>query len=381
MLPRILFVIVCLSIAFSISAQEDEKHAIAQRRSILYHGPGITFYEAGVLQAGMQVTIIERSQVGNWVYIQRNNDERVVLEGWLPGGYLSLSPALSFAEVPVSSLHDADPQNVRSQSMSRLYETPVIPRLSTAMISVFEEGQERGNNPAGIAKVGDSLSATDQYISIFSAEEHILGPYVYLQETLDHYAESTKQENIAAQVGLTTYVVFDPFWATSEQCEHNEDPLRCAYRTQQPSIAFIAFGANDVRHMTDEEFAQQMRMIAQITLEHGIIPVLSTFSAHPDEELFWQSINFNLRVQEIAAEYEVPLINLWSAVQALPDYGLDQDRVHLTQTGYTYLKYDDGLEAYSGIALQNLLVLRTLHEIRTQLEEHNPSTADPAEKR
>jgi hypothetical protein len=138
-----------------------------------------------------------------------------------------------------------------------------------------------------------------------------------------------------------------------------------------PAIAFILFCGNDVRHMTDEDYDEQMRMMVAEILREGTIPVLSTCSTHPEEDFFWQSINFNLRLKHIAEEHEIPIINLWSAARHLPEYGLDEDMIHLRQTGFNFLKYDSGQEAYSGVSLQNLLVLRTLHEIRLTLTGQN----------
>lgn len=371
LLRTVLFI--CLLVCFIPTLAQDNIAALSRRRAILYQGPGITFRESGVLPVGAEVNIVERNRVGNWVRVQWRGNETIQVDEWLPTGYLEIPTTLFFSNIPVNpSISDADPVTVRSQSMSALYEAPVLPTISPAMVEIYQIGQEVGNDASTVIKIGDSLAASDQYLTIFSADEHELGPYDHLHETLEYYGTNMDENNIAAQIGLTSYVVFDPFWATSELCISGEDPLDCAVRTGKPTIAFVLFGPNDVRHMTDEEFDGQMRQVVQRLLDHGVIPVLSTFSAHPDEALFWQSINFNLRLLIIADDYQIPLINLWSAIQMLPDYGLDEDRVHLTQTGYNYLKYDGGIEAYSGIALQNLLALATLHEIRLTLEQSLP---------
>ena len=49
-----------------------------------------------------------------------------------------------------------------------------------------------------------------------------------------------------------------------------------------------------------------MRAIVDDTIEHGIIPVLSTFSYDPGMGLWNQSVNFNHRLIEIAADYQSP---------------------------------------------------------------------------
>src|SRR5690606_27120024 len=109
-------------------------------------------------------------------------------------------------------------------------------------------------------------------------------------------------------------------------------------------------------------------LIVEESLAAGVIPVLSTFSNDPEAPLWWQSINFNLRLADIAAEYEVPLINLWAAARILPAYGLDQDQVHLKNSGFRYIKFTRGNEADYGVTLQNLLSIRMLDEIRRTLD-------------
>lgn len=343
--------------------------ATSHRQTFLHAGPGHTFVDVATLNPGIPVEIVERNSSGTWLRVRRYaSDGRVALDGWVMTGYLNLSPELNYAQIPVNlDLADADSSRVNSQSMSRLYAVPIIPTISDTMVSVFWRGQAFGNQPNVITKVGDSLSATDQYLSPFSAPEYELGPYDFLEPTLLYYGASTAQDSVAAQIGLSTYVVFDPLWADDEICEPNETPLACEYRTKRPSVAFIMFGPNDVRSMTETEYAAQMRLIVEESLLAGVIPVLFTFSTHEDEAFFWQSINFNLELVAIAEEYSVPLINLWSAARPLPQFGLDEDRVHLAHSGFNTLKYDTGHETWYGVSLQNLLALRTLHNIRLTL--------------
>ena len=61
-----------------------------------------------------------------------------------------------------------------------------------------------------------------------------------------------------------------------------------------------------------------------------------------------------------------PVINLWSAARSLPGYGIGSDNIHLTAAGVT-VKLGQHESRY-GIALQNLIVLTTLHELMLALE-------------
>ncbi len=377
-MARILF-FVFFSLVFNVSGvvhaqaaepAADPTTAVPYQEVFVFAGPGDSHRELTVLPAGVEVRIIERNNIGSWVRIQQTRDDgRVMVDGWVLSGYLTLDERLRFSEVPVN---DEVPQSDRIKqqylSVAELYEVPVIPRVSEAMREVYVRGQWLGNQSNVITKVGDSVAANDLYLTPMHLDNYELGAYDYLAGTIEFFGDSLAEESVAARVGMTTYVVFDPLWADKDVCRANESPLDCEYRLKKPSVAMIFFGGNDVRHMTDEDFDGQMRQLVEESLASGVIPVLSTFSCDPDAPLWWQSINFNLRLRDIAAEYEVPLINLWAAARILPDYGLEQDRVHMKNSGWDHIKFTKGNEAFYGTTLQNLLAIRMLDEIRRTLE-------------
>jgi hypothetical protein len=352
------------------SFQSSSTLTSAHRESVLYAGPGDTHLQLGVLTPGVEVSIIERNRIGNWLHVQRKNErDETIIEGWVMIGYLNLSPELRFSEVPVNTeIKDADPTTLRSESLVTLYSVPVIPDVSEKMRDVYIKGLWRGNDPKTVTKVGDSLSVSKMYLTPMSLEEYHLGPYDYLQETIDYFGASTADHSVASRIGMSSLVVFDSMWATDERCKEDESPLECEFRLKKPSIALVLFGPNDVLSMNSETYREQMTKIVQTSLDHGVIPVLSTFSVDPDYEYWWQSVNFNIALTEIAAEYEVPLMNLWAAARPLPNYGLDSDNVHLAHSGFQVLQLDRGHETWYGVSLQNLLAIRTLNEIKETLK-------------
>ncbi len=359
-----------LAFAQESTPEPDPLLTHAYRDAVIYAGPGETYLILGTLRAGIEVTIAERNRIGNWLHVQRPGAQAdtFAVEGWVMTGYLSLAPTLRFSEVTVNNeLIDADITTVESDTLQRLYAVPIIPQISEAMRRVYAQGQMRGNDSHSVTKIGDSLSESPIYLQIMAEPQSVLGAYDYLAETIGYYGESAGLPSVAAVIGLSSIVVFDPTWADPGLCEPNETPLACEYRRKQPSVSFIMFGPNDLRTISAERYAEQMRRIIEETLDLGIIPVVSTFSCDPQEQYWDQCLLFNLALVDLAVEYEIPLINLWSAARSLPDYGLDVDRVHLAFSGFRYLKYDTGHESWFGVSLQNLLALVTLDEIRRTL--------------
>jgi len=362
-------IIIAAVVSRPLQAPAALPETTAYREVVVYAGPGGSYQQLSKLNPGLPITIIERNHTGMWVHIARKTEDgKVVQEGWVISGFLNRDASLHFSDVPVNvTVADADPTTVKSKSMASLFAVPVIPAISDAMVKVYQEGLQLGNASNSITKVGDSLVANVQYLRPMSNSRRELGPYDYLADTIDYYGASMAMDSVAARLGMSTYGIVDPFWADKTRCQPAETPLDCEYRIKKPSVAFIMFGPNDVRSMTEDKYAGQMRHIIEDSLKHGVIPVISTFSTDPTEEFFWQSINFNLQLVSLAQEYQIPLINLWAAARDLPEYGLDIDKVHLKVNGLDYLKYDTGYEAFYGVSLHNLLVICTLDDIRHKL--------------
>lgn len=336
------------------------------RQVYVFAGPGHTHTQIGVIDPDIPLRIVERNRVGNWVRIQRmGNDGSVIVDGWIISGYIRYTPELRYSLIPVNYTEpDHNPGNAAYPSFAELYRAPLVSPIDELMVEVFELGQDMGNNPNGVTKVGDSLLVSPQILNVMSRTDNALGPYDFLAPTIVFYGQGITPYSIANTVGMNTFTVLDPMWAPGGSCLPNEAPLTCEYRIRKPSVAFILFGPNDLRTTDAATFGRNITRIVDETLAAGIIPVLSTFSLDQQSDLFWSGINFNLELKRVAEENHVPLINLWGAARPLPDYGLDQDRIHLRQTGWDNLRLDGGQEAFSGAALYNLLAIYTLHSIR-----------------
>lgn len=337
----------------------------------VFGGPGVTYPQVGYLNAEVPARVVERNATGTWVHVLRYDAAgNTILDGWIISGYIQGRSQLDFAAMPANTtIPDNLPANSGSASLGDLYAAPIIPAISPAMLEVYRLGQALGNLPNVITKIGDSLSASDEYLEPMANPARALNAYRYLAETIDYYGPSMAVDSVAADIGMSSAVVFDPMWADATRgCLPGETPLECEYRLKRPSVAFIMFGPNDARSMTPEVYSGNMRRIIETTLARGIIPVVSTFAVHPNDDLYWQGIELNRVLLSLAAEYEIPLINLWAATHLLPNYGLDADNVHLTVSGHDQLYYDAGNDAYSGVALHNLLSIRVLHSIREAVQ-------------
>ena len=65
----------------------------------------------------------------------------------------------------------------------------------------------------------------------------------------------------------------------------------------------------------------------------------------------------------IALDYDIPLINLWLALESLPNHGLESDGFHLGESAYgtSCLLMEPYLQ--SGYPMRNLVTMQTLDNV------------------
>ncbi len=330
-----------------------------------FAGPGIVNAITLRFTAGTPLTVVERNAIGSWLRVQTYlADGAVASDAWIIGGYVNKHPDLRYSDVPINTnAPEHDLAYAPAFATRDLYAPPVVPPVSEAMLAVFQRGQALGNHPDVILRVGDSLSTSEQYLVPLSLPDAALGPFDFLADVVAYYGPSATGDEVSAQVGMSSIVLFDPMWANDPDCAPGETPLACAYRVRRPSVAFVMFGPNDVRSMDPTRYAENMGRIVQESLDAGVIPVLTLVPLDPESELYARALAFHRELIAVADAFDVPLINLWYAAQGLPENGLDIDGVHLKQSGFDTLKLDSGHEAWYGISLHNLLSLVTLDRL------------------
>jgi hypothetical protein len=230
---------------------------------------------------------------------------------------------------------------------------PVIPgQISDAMHAVYAQGLQKGNREEAFAKIGDCQSTITWFLGNFvPGGDYDLGSeYAYLQSVIDHYQDSYNRMSVATDNGFNSASILSPLWADVNQCEPEESPVTCEYRIMRPSVALIMLGTNDFYQ--PQTFERRLRTIIEITMDHGIVPVLSTKADNleGDEQI-------NQIIVRLGAEFEIPVWNFWRALQDLPNQGLEPDGGHLTD-GPNY--FDDPAALQTGVTIHNLTALQVL---------------------
>lgn len=293
---------------------------------------------------------------------------------------------MSIVAIGVSSTAQEDIVSMSVSEMeSLLLETPIFTNVGTEEVQeIFAAGQALGNRPNVFTTVGDSNTTNGDFLRPIglSSSPCDLGEYEYLQETIDYFSapptpddrNSFTRASLAADRGFSTYSALDPFWADASLCQPNESPLTCEYRVTQPSVALIMLGQIDINYAgtSVSAYHENMENIITASIGQGVIPVLSTIVFLPERDVYPLSLEFNMVILELAEEHQVPLINLWRAVQSLPNVGIGPDRSHLRAQVGRFCSFD-GTEQELGGTLRNLLNLQILHSLKLTVLE---STAD-----
>jgi uncharacterized protein YraI len=312
------------------------------------------------------------------------------VRGWVSAGFLDPASGVSVAALPVSVERFGEAATANTTNsvsalvnipaaasqpidnmVARLESTPLFSNMSTGAIRrIYSRGLSLGNRKNVFTRVGDSITASQPFMWGIGGPEQNLGSYSYLQATVDFfsvpprdgYSNSFGYNSMAAQSAFNAAAVLDDMWADPSVCLAEESPLECEYRLSKPSVAIVMLGSVDVQIYDLETYTRAMRQIVKISVDSGVIPVLTTFPMAPDHMYYEKSLQFNMVILDLARSNGIPLINLWRAARSLPDNGLGPDRYHLSQ-GPTYYTFT-GEENLYGLTLRNLMTLQALDELR-----------------
>jgi hypothetical protein len=242
---------------------------------------------------------------------------------------------------------------------------PIVPTVSDAMKEVYKRGLEMGNDPNAFSKVGDCQTNTGFYLVDFDHEGwYGLGEkYAYLQDTINYYEGSFSRTSLAMRDGYNVAAILTPLRADPKQCEKGETPIACEFRLHNPSIAIISLETNFNDRPADD-YGKYMRQIVEYSLEQGVVPILATKGDNLEGD-----DSINAEIADIAMEYDIPLWNLWAALQPLPNQGHDTDLNDGFHLSFSRNFFDQPKNMLSGWPWRNLTALQALDAVRAGLNQ------------
>lgn len=241
---------------------------------------------------------------------------------------------------------------------------------------IFARGQATDKRANVFSKIGDSMTAGrySSYLSMIGHWQYDLDSYSYLQPTVDLYMSGETIPGFNA-FNHISFAAGNGWLASSllaesvPGCESGEAPVACEYRRSKPSVALIMIGTNDSGGVPLADYRAQLQQIIQISLDNGVIPVLSTLPPKRLNPLVDGRIEseFNPTILNLAQEYGLPYIDLWGALQQPGVQALAPDGVHVAEPPSGKPTYFWPQNMYYAATIRNVLTLQMLTLLRQAL--------------
>jgi GDSL-like Lipase/Acylhydrolase family len=304
----------------------------------------------------------------------------LVALGLMLVGCAPATPVLYQPPAPKSGEFDA-----RSVGNIDVLTLPVIPVIEedtrTQVQAAFALGKRRGNRDTVFSRLGDCMTENPHFLTDFGDGNYDLGAYASLQPLVERFRGAPQRAvtgktwdknafntpGLSAAGGFNIAAPLDPIWADPAWCQNSETPIACEFRVAKPAYAIIMFGTNDIPVTEPDAYNFYLRGIVAQTLEAGIVPILSTFPERPEDPAKTRLLN-QIAIA-VARDYRVPIMNLYRALEDLPNRGVDpNDTIHLSAPadGRTDVFTEANLSY--GFTRRNLLVLQTLDAVVRAVE-------------
>lgn len=232
-------------------------------------------------------------------------------------------------------------------------------------------------------KVGDSISATHEFLSCFETEELDLDDTGHgaLEDVRQHFlATEIEGASPFARTSLATQVGMTARWAL----DGDPPPVEREKATMTPRYALVMFGTNDVQFggptaAADVKYdfmASHMRELLDWHLQRGVVPVLYSIPPYDGRfpEIRQVVPTYNALLRAMAEHRQVPFVDYYREMKDLPNQGLRDDGVHPSADYIRLCNFDeDGLQL--GYNVRNLLTLEALDRVWRVTREDDPARA------
>jgi hypothetical protein len=281
-----------------------------------------------------------------------------------PESQFTSTPEATETETAIAATEESAPTPRPTLGPDEWMTLPVVPEVTDTAHEIYKRGQELGRDPTHFSKVGDCQTNTGFYLVDFDNEgTYSLGEYSYLQDTIDYYKGSFSRTSLAMRDGYNVAAILTPLRADPKKCNKGENPIQCEFRLHNPSIAIISLETNFNDRPADD-YGKYMRQIIEYSIDQGVVPILATKGDNVEGDN-----SINAKIAEIAVEYDIPLWNLWAALQPLPNQGHDTDLNDGFHLSFSRNFFDKPKNMLSGWPWRNLTALQALDSVRRGLQE------------
>ncbi|MCA9523732.1 MAG: SGNH/GDSL hydrolase family protein [Myxococcales bacterium] len=273
-----------------------------------------------------------------------------------------------------------------------LRHLPLTPRIKARLRTLYLEGLALGNRPHVFAKIGASLEDVPTYfLGCMGTSKMDLADHDALQPSVDFFAQpidaSNPSENSFNRDSLAAISGWTASDALALRYDNNtKSAIEKELETIKPAFAIVAFGGNDMRDYSwrgDDDvlsFLPRFIEVVELLLAHKTIPILRTLKREDGTGRYVERIHhFNAILYMVAQTYELPMMDLYTAIGDIPTAITSADGIHLTSYSNGGVKTC----AFTPAALQygnniyNLLALESLDRLRRVIVDDEPPLEPP----
>lgn len=236
-------------------------------------------------------------------------------------------------------------------------------------------GRDPGLSGEVFAKVGDSMTASGDFLRCFAREPLRLGAHESLRATVEHFrrgdargVDPYRRSSWAATIG----------WSAWQALHGSEPPLAREHADLRPRYALVQFGTNDIEIGALHAFSDHLLDLVGWLTTRGTVPLLFTIPPRLDDARANAEVpRYAAAIRLAAMAHRVPLVDYAEALRGLPDHGMGRDGIHPTthQGRQGRDACDLGAEGLrSGYNVRNLVALEALDRARSALA---PDAAPP----
>ncbi len=254
--------------------------------------------------------------------------------------------------------------------------TPLLPDIGAlypTLRPIYENGVNSfGSRATVFAHAGDGTLRHNGILDTFApGGSYNLADNGDLQAIIDWYnlvaidsGTSFNRESVAASDNWRVEDLINPN-NTPGGCNSGESPLACEIRVIQPAVMLLSIGYQDVLQNTDPNaFRANLEAAVQTLTNSGVIPVL--FTVRPVTGSEAQVAAINDAIIQVASSYNVPVANLWRALNDMPDQG-QTGGGGLTSAPGGAGDFSGGNMTTYGANAVNYGVLRVLYNLRNNI--------------
>ena len=228
------------------------------------------------------------------------------------------------------------------------------------------------------AKVGASNTVAQGFAHCFAGPDVKLASHAALAPTVDFFkktladatATSFDRVTLAATVG----------WGAKKTIEGQPSPIEAEVASIRPQFAVVLLGTNDTYDAGVAPFDDSMNTVIERLLSLGVVPIITTIPPRRDTAAAEALVpEMNAILRGVAEANQVPFVDLFSVLDALPSGGVGADGIHLPTytSGGAHGCWLDDTALASGMNQRNLLTLEALDRMRRIVIGADPVDAVP----